>query len=297
MNIDKNKSAILYVIENSINNLKYYGIIHKEGKTILERLDDHINGRRAGKFIHKAIKELGAENFSIREVERGTFEYISLREIEEAKKCLYVKGDGYNGNAGKCIILDSTMQEKRLSNIDQKKKTQKWRETYNSRREFHNYKRNEDTLQKQEEKNYSKIRGKNKYTLERLRKQSESLKKRWESPSDSMLNGIEKMRNTMTGQTKETSTRIQKFVKTIKEKNRTGKNSPRFKGYWITPLGRYEIAENAAKDIGITLSTLRVWCLKNKKIYKNYYIENPKILNEWNEKMTKDIGFCFDSIK
>lgn len=289
--MDQEKTAILYVITNNLNNFKYYGIIYKEGKTIEQRLEDHIKGRSSGKFIHKAIEELGKEHFCISEVERGELQYIIKRETEESAKCLWVKREGYNGNTGKCIILDDDMKKKRLSNTNQIEKSKKWRETYDKNKHLYNYTHSDKTKIKQENINYSQIRGQTKYSSERLKKLSNSIKERWKNPTTSMLNGIEKMRNTMKGQTKENCNRIKKFVDTIKNKDITGENAPNFKYYWMTPLGRYSTAENAARDLDLGLSTLLTWCSCNKKIYKNHYKNNDKIIEEWNGKYTKDIGF------
>ena len=293
--MEQNKPAILYVIKNTLNSMKYYGMIHKKGKTITERLQDHIAGKRSGKHIHAAIQQLGKEHFFIEEIERGAFAYIAQREIDEAKKSLYVDGNGYNGNCGKCILFNAEMLKRKFANTDQTKRVAKWKQTYNNRRHLHNYSRSEEYIKKQEETNYSKVRGKNKDNTLRLAKQSESLKKRFRNPSEAMIKGMEKRIITQRSQTKINSERVRKRSDTLKSRGTfAGKNNPSFKGYWVTPFGKYELAIAAAESLNISLSTLKTWCNKNKVILKRFHKNNSNILEEWNNKLSRDVGFYIE---
>lgn len=291
MNPLSEKPAILYVITNKLNGWKYYGMIHKTGKTIEDRFKDHIKGFRSGRYIHKAIIEHGEENFFITEVERGSFEYIANREKEESKNCLFIKNQGYNANCGKCILFNEEMMQRKIKNTDQEKRVKKWHETYESRRHLHDYTRKEQFFKKQEEVNWSRIRGKTKETCSSLKKQSDSLKKRWKNPTPAMLDNIERMKIALKGQNQHNCERIRKSVATNRANPRFGVRAPNFTGYWITPYGKFATCQEAAAELGIGICTLQVWCNKNKKILKMYHKNNPKILDEWDGKMTWDVGF------
>ena len=81
--------------------------------------------------------------------------------------------------------------------------------------------------------------------------------------------------------------------------SKQGKLNNQFKGYYITPLGRYD----TLKKVKIPLlpnSTLFRWCKNSNKIINSYYISRSKYLQSLKEspldKTFKEIGFNFESI-
>lgn len=282
--------AILYVVVNKINNLKYYGIIHKKDKTIQQRFEDHAQGK-GGVFLYQAMQEHGVENFYIEEIERGPLDFIRIRETEETANTLFVHGAGYNGNCGKCIVLNDEMKRKRIDNIDQQTRTKKWKETYTANKELHDYSRDEEYLEKQEKNNYSKVRGKTKAVCERLQKLSQSNKQKWETPTDKMINGKIKSIQTNRNKTDDEKRAIlnkQKETRRIKREQGLITTSPYT---WISPIGTYRDAEAGAAALGIGVATFVNWCKKNKQILKRHHKHNENILQEWDGKFTHDIGF------
>jgi hypothetical protein len=284
------KQAILYVVTNKINGLQYFGIIHKEGKTIQQRFEDHQQGR-GGKFLYKAMQEFGKQNFIIEEIERGDLEYICQREVEETSNTLYAHGKGYNGNCGKCIILDNEMWERKIANTNQEVRVPRWKETYNKNRHKHDYSRDANFLEKQEQNNYSKIRGKTKHESERLQKLSVSNKQKWQQPTETMILGKIKSIETNKLKSEEEKRKIiEKQIATKKQKWEQGVcvTSP---CTWFTPIGSFKNAEEGAMKFGIGVSTFATWCRKNKQILKRYHKHNENILSEWDNLFTHDIGF------
>jgi hypothetical protein len=284
------KQAILYVVTNKLNKLQYFGIIHKEGKTIQQRFDDHARGV-GGRYLFKAIQEFGVENFTIEEIERGELEYIRQREVEETANTLFVHGKGYNGNCGKCIILNDEMWSKKIANTNQETRVPKWKETYNENRHKHDYSRDANFLEKQEQNNYSKIRGKTKHECERLQKLADSNKQKWQQPTETMILGKIKSIKTNRLKTEEEKRKIiEKQIVTRKLKREQGlyTTSPCI---WITPIGTFKNAEEGAVKFGIGVTTFKTWCTNNKQILKRHHKHNENILTEWDNLFTHDIGF------
>jgi len=284
------KQAILYVVTNKLNKLQYFGIIHKEGKTIQQRFEDHARGA-GGRYLFKAIQEFGVENFTIEEIERGELEYIRQREIEETANTLFVQGKGYNGNCGKCIILNDEMWVRKIANTDQEIRVPKWKETYNKNRHEHDYSRDAIFLEKQEQNNYSKIRGKTKHECERLQKLADSNKQKWQQPTETMIQGKIKSIKTNRLKTEEEKRKIiEKQIAARKLKREQGlyTTSP---CTWFTPIGTFKNAEEGAIKFGIGVATFKTWCINNKQILKRHHKHNENILPEWDNLFTHDIGF------
>lgn len=288
--VDKNSQAILYVVTNTKNNLKYYGIIFKKDKTIEQRLNDHITGKGAGKFLHKAIALIGAEAFSIMEIEKGPLEYIAQREMELTSTSLWHKGEGYNGNCGRCIIFDDEMMKQKFINTNQIERVKRWKDTYNRNRHLHNYNRGADFKTKQEINNWSKRRGKTKENSESLRKLSDSIRQRWKTPTEEMLKGIIKGKTTIANQSQEIKTQLN-IKRNESRKKRKIEKGFNYSWMWQTPHGMFNNITDASIFMGISISALRSWCLKNKQILKHHHKDNEKILPEWDLKFSTDIGF------
>jgi len=284
------KQAILYVVTNKLNRLQYFGIIHKEGKTIQQRFEDHARGV-GGRYLFKAIQEFGVENFTIEEIERGELEYIRQREIEETANTLFVHDKGYNGNCGKCIILNEEMWVRKIANTNQETRVPKWKETYNKNRYKHDYSRDANFLEKQEQNNYSKIRGKTKHECERLQKLADSNKQKWQQPTESMILGKIKSIETNKKKSAEEKQIIQdkqNAARKLKQEQGLYTTSP---CTWFTPIGTFKTAEEGAVKFGIGVATFKTWCVNNKQILKRHHKHNENILSEWDNLYTHDIGF------
>jgi len=79
-------------------------------------------------------------------------------------------------------------------------------------------------------------------------------------------------------------------------KSKSGKNSPHFKGYYITPYGKFITSKEATTKL-LSLSSVKNWCKNPDKIISNKsYVQSPylKSLNENPVgKSPRDIGFGF----
>ena len=74
-----------------------------------------------------------------------------------------------------------------------------------------------------------------------------------------------------------------------------------WKGYWVTPIGKYEIAEDASKELGISKMLLMRLCkstnitpLTNWGICKNRYLLK---INAVKGQTPRELGFGFRGIK
>lgn len=81
-------------------------------------------------------------------------------------------------------------------------------------------------------------------------------------------------------------------------KKKTGRNGPRFKGIYITPLGEFESSHIASNIISLNPQTVNRYCRKDNtmRITKGAYSKS-KFLKQFDEsiigKTYKDIGFGF----
>jgi group I intron endonuclease len=75
----------------------------------------------------------------------------------------------------------------------------------------------------------------------------------------------------------------------------TGEKCSRFKGYYITPFGKFATVKDAANNITeISRSAIREWCLQSDKQITKSMIGNSKYLQECDlGKSFKDLGFYF----
>jgi group I intron endonuclease len=85
-------------------------------------------------------------------------------------------------------------------------------------------------------------------------------------------------------------------------KKRTGKDYPKFRGYFITPFGRFDSYKKAHEETGITVGSLYGYCHSNDKKITNLSYSKNKILQnigsreELVGKTYKDIGFGFEHV-
>lgn len=76
----------------------------------------------------------------------------------------------------------------------------------------------------------------------------------------------------------------------------TGEKSSSFKGYYITPFGKFATLREASEHIDIiSKGTIRTWCKnENKKITKNMIGISKYLTEDMLNKTFKDIGFYFE---
>jgi group I intron endonuclease len=85
-------------------------------------------------------------------------------------------------------------------------------------------------------------------------------------------------------------------------KKRKGKDYPKFRGYFITPFGRFDSYKKASEETGITVASLYGYCHSNDKIITNLsYSKNKMLQNigsreELVGKTYKAIGFGFEYV-
>lgn len=113
------KSASLYKITNTKNNLCYYGIVYGKNKTVEDRFAEHMNGKGGSLLYKYGVEVFGIESFIVETVSTGELENIRNQEVSLNKHNLWPIG--YNGNTSHAIVLTD---EQHL-HITQTKK-QKW---------------------------------------------------------------------------------------------------------------------------------------------------------------------------
>lgn len=97
------KIATLYKITNIITDLRYYGIVYKKNKTILDRFEEHMIGKGGKILYEQGVLIHGRNNFKIETLCVGELYYIADLEIKLNKSNLWPIG--YNGNTSHALIL------------------------------------------------------------------------------------------------------------------------------------------------------------------------------------------------
>jgi hypothetical protein len=113
------KSASLYKITNTKNNLCYYGIVYGKNKTVEDRFTEHMNGKGGSLLYKHGVKVFGRDSFVVETILTGELDYIRSEEVALNEKNLWP--NGYNGNTSHAIVLTEEQQ----AQIKQTKK-QKW---------------------------------------------------------------------------------------------------------------------------------------------------------------------------
>tara|TARA_R110000822_G_scaffold20911_1_gene66615 strand:- start:2020 stop:2802 length:783 start_codon:yes stop_codon:yes gene_type:complete len=230
--------AQLYKITCNATNLSYWGIVWAEGKTYLERFEEHKCGK-GGKHLYKAIQEHGEECFEIELVDGGTREYVSKREDEESKKTLFARGEGYNGNSGNAIFNTEEVYANIIKNRNEEKRVAKWRATMEANKE------NEEWVKQVGER------------------RSQSIKDKWKNPTQAMLDGKKKEAQTKLGKKNPKSSITRKGMM-------MGEKNGNFKFWWVTPKGKFATQEEACLACGYKAgNTIRRLCnTPDKKVSK-----------------------------
>lgn len=97
--------------------------------------------------------------------------------------------------------------------------------------------------------------------------------------------------NAMYGKNHSTATRQLMSV------THTGENSSYFKGYYLTPFGKFASTHLAEKATGLTAQTILNWCkANNHKKFTGKGKAAKKFPDEWKGKTFKELGFGFEEI-
>ena len=75
--------------------------------------------------------------------------------------------------------------------------------------------------------------------------------------------------------------------------NQTGIKNNAWKGYWITPWGKFESSTEAAKALGVTQALIWNYCKTNGS-FKSTKGNNKIIQKDWVGKTYKNMGFSFE---
>jgi len=275
-----------------------------KGKTYLDRFEKHLKGK-GGKFLYKAILQYGSENFIVELIDEGDFDYIYKREIKESANTLYKDGTGYNGNTGRAIFNDKEtiklIIQKRKERYNKEVFQQKLKKAYEFKDRCaitEKYKATVSLKSKEDIGIWRKsicnsIRGCNKTNNERIKRQSESLINAWKDPSEKMLQGKIKEARTKTGQTKLNHEGRRMQAEKMMGRFVGAKNSS-FKGYWLTPKGKFESAKDAGINMGFIKHVRNIAriCLYNRIITKCYAKNSPELL-PYVGNSSYEVGFGF----
>jgi hypothetical protein len=296
--------AQLYCITCLVNGWKYWGVVFRKNKTYLDRFEEHMNGE-GGKHLYKGVIQYGRDCFKTQLVEEGELSYILQREIDESKHTQYKQKCGWNGNVGRAIyndenILQQILQKRTLKQKETSQKVSNTQKKFNSEKKQLIQIKRKNTIKNKAPEDIERWRksiaagwkGRTKQECEKLQKQSNTLKEKWKSPTPQMLAGKIKESLTKTGRTKENHDGIRRQSEKLKGK-RTGESNPSFKGWWMTPYGKFPSLLLAGKSVGYSQpENVRKLCTKNTKI-------DRRILNHTNlpeiffKCMSWDIGFGF----
>jgi hypothetical protein len=287
-----------------VNGWKYWGIVFQKNKTYKDRFIEHMDGK-GGNHLYKGVLKYGRDAFSIDLIEEGSIDYIRQREVVESIHTQYKQHCGWNGNVGKAIhnSLETIEIIKQKKSLKQKETSQKVSDTQRGfsleKKQNIQTKRNATIANKTPEEIslwrisiVSGWKGKTKEECEKLQKNSKSMIERCKQPTEKMLLGRKKQSLTKTGRTKETHEGTRRQSEKMKGQL-TGEKNPSFKGWWITPFGRFPSIIAAGKSVGYkNPQNVKKLCIRNVKIDK-------RILNSTNldKKFFKcwslDIGFGF----
>jgi len=68
-----------------------------------------------------------------------------------------------------------------------------------------------------------------------------------------------------------------------------GHKNPKFRGYWITPYGKFDSQNKAAEHCGISFITIRNRCL-----HPNHIIKQVRLPKDWYNKTWSELGWGFE---
>lgn len=296
--------AQLYCITCKNNGWKYWGIVYRKNKTYLDRFEEHMSGR-GGKHLYKGVLKYGRDSFSIELIKTGSLKQIRNLEIQQTKNTQFKQQKGWNGNVGMAIYND----KKTLQRIAQKRQLKQKETSFKAANTLKSYSlekkkqiqaKRQNTINKKTKKELWEWRqaivrgwkGKTKNNCLKLKKQSEAMKLRWKNPTKTMLLGKIKESKTKTGRTKFNHSGIKAQSEKMKGK-RVGVNNPSFKGWWVTPFGKFATLSEAGRSVGyVNPENVRKLCIKNVKIDKRI-INSTNLSAEYKDKTSLAVGFGF----
>lgn len=105
--------AQLYRITNIKNNKQYYGLVEKNGKTFLDRFDEHMKGE-GGVWIKRDLESGQSiiDDFKTELICEDNIETIRQLEIDHIRENDTLYPNGYNGNCGHYIVVTDEMRQK-----------------------------------------------------------------------------------------------------------------------------------------------------------------------------------------
>lgn len=104
----------------------------------------------------------------------------------------------------------------------------------------------------------------------------------------------DKITKSITGQKRNQKTRDKV------SKSKTGNLNPKFNGYYITPIGRFDSLTKASEILYLSKPTIRSWCKTATKTINIHSIKQSKYLKSLKEspmgKTFREIGFDFEPL-
>ena len=297
--------AQLYKITCLINEWVYWGMTYTKNKNYLDRFEEHKIGK-GGIHLYKGMCEYGVENFTIELVDIGSFEDISDREKKETKNTLYKQNMGWNGNTGNAIF---NTPEKIKMIVSKRKKNEnvrveKFKESYKKLDQKIIQNKRKNTIKNKSEEEIKSwrtsitknVKGQNKNTNDRIKRQSETLKEKWKNPTESMLTGVKKCAEWRRGKNKHNCIIMMEHSERMKGKYK-GINNPMFKHYYITPLGKFEsyleanITHNSSSK-----HTIQKLCKNPNKVITKTIARGANLDSTYIDKTSKDVGFGLEYV-
>jgi len=103
------REAVGYRVTNKVNGLTYNGIIYKD-LNIARRFEEHMRGKGGSILFKQGVLIYGRENFVIEEICRG--DLANIRDWEYNQNIHNLWPLGYNGNAGRVILITEETKQK-----------------------------------------------------------------------------------------------------------------------------------------------------------------------------------------
>lgn len=76
-----------------------------------------------------------------------------------------------------------------------------------------------------------------------------------------------------------------------------GEDNPHFKGYWITPFGRFVSLDEASETSDLSTGCIRKRCLKNDNVVSLCSMsKDKKLTNDMLGKSWKELGYSFEAV-
>jgi hypothetical protein len=104
--------------------MPYVGCIYTGGKTVEDRFNEHMTGRGAGKYLHRAAKKYGRKFFFVRQIDAGNTPE-QAQELEKFWVAYYktrAPHGGYNLTAGGKGVIGYKFTDKDRTRMSQSQK-------------------------------------------------------------------------------------------------------------------------------------------------------------------------------